>query len=198
MRADEDRVSRYLEQHHLTTVRFSKQEMRESKTPDFRVLLDDRVIFFCEVKSSLRDRWLDKQLEAVQPGDLAGGVRNDPIYNRLTSDIHDSVKQFDAVNSRLEYPNVLALVNHDDMCGFNDLIAVVTGNAYTEGGEVLPIYKQYSEGRTKHEIGKIDLFIWLDDFKPERLFFGRSNQEHKSALCEIFGMDEDSILLLDD
>ena len=52
------------------------------------------------------------------------------------------------------------------MCGFNDLIAVVTGNAYTEGGEVLPIYKQYSEGRTKHEIGKIDLFIWLDDFKP--------------------------------
>ena len=198
MRADEDRVSRYLEQHHLTTVRFSKQEMRESKTPDFRVLLDDSVIFFCEVKSSLRDRWLDKRLEAVQPGDLAGGARNDPIFNRLTSDIHDSVKQFDAVNSGLEYPNVLALVNHDDMCGFNDLIAVVTGNAYTEDGEVLPIYKQYSEGRTKHEIGKIDLFIWLDDFKPERLFFGRTNQERKSALCEIFGLDEDSILPLDD
>jgi len=102
MRADEDRVSRYLEQHHLTTVRFSRQEMRESKTPDFRVLLDDRVIFFCEVKSSLRDRWLDKQLEAVQPGDLAGGVRNDPIFSRLTSVIHDSVKQFDAVIARLE------------------------------------------------------------------------------------------------
>jgi hypothetical protein len=57
------------------------------------------------------------------------------------------------------------------MCGFNDLIAVVTGNAYTEDGDILPIYKQFSEGRAKHTIAKIDLFIWLDDFKPERLFF---------------------------
>ena len=143
MRSDEDRVSRYLEYHGLTAVRFSTHEMRASKTPDFRVLLGDRLMFFCEVKSSPRDGWLDQQLENTRPGELAGG------------------------------------------------------NAYTEDGDILPIYKQFSEGRTTHTIGKIDLFIWLDDLRTERLFFGPTNQKHKSALCENFGLDERCILQLD-
>jgi hypothetical protein len=103
-------------------------EMRKSKTPDFRVSKGDDSVFYCEVKTSKKDSWLDEQMKKKRVGCIAGGLRNDPIYNRFTDDIHTAVKQFDAVNPDQEYPNVLALVNHDQNCGFLDLVAVITGN----------------------------------------------------------------------
>ena len=59
---------------------------------------------------------------------LVGGSRNDPVYNRIADDIHQAVRQFDAVNPDLEHPNVLAFLNdpgsHSD---YGDLIGVLTG-----------------------------------------------------------------------
>ena len=46
MKADEDRLSLYLENFELTTERFTKTEMRAGKTPDFRVARDGELIFF--------------------------------------------------------------------------------------------------------------------------------------------------------
>jgi hypothetical protein len=131
MDPDEERVKAYLENHGLTVERFSKAETRTGKTPDFRVFRNGEFLFYCEVKSSPKDKWLDEQLYNAAPGELVGGARNDPIFNRLTSDIHQAVKQFDAVNKQQKHPNILALVNHDDMCGFNDLLAILTGNCHT-------------------------------------------------------------------
>lgn len=84
------------------------------------------------------------QVNSAAPGELVGGARNDPIFNRLTADIHEAVKQFDAVNRDQEYPNVLALVNHDDMCGFNDVLGILTGNFYaSDGGAINALNLEY-------------------------------------------------------
>lgn len=193
MDPDEEKVKRYLEDRGFTVECFSKTETRAGKTPDFRVFRNGEFLFYCEVKSSPEDRWLDEQLNSAAPGELAGGARSDPIFNRLTADIHEAVKQFDAVNKDQGHPNILALVNHDDMCGFNDLLGILTGNFYANDGTAHPIYRQFSHGRIKDEKGKVHLFIWLDDHKPDRLLFSQTEETHHASLCSAFGVEQNEI-----
>lgn len=197
MDADEERVKGFLESKGLAPERFTKGEVRAGKTPDFRVLLDGGLQFFCEVKSSPEDRWLDEQLEEAEAGQLVGGERNDPIFNRLTSDIHQAMKQFDAVNGECAVPNVLSLVNHDEMCGFNDLLAILTGNFYAENGAIHQIYRQFSHGRIREEKRRIDLFIWLDDYRPDQLLFSQTNEGHHAMLLAAFELSQNDITQID-
>jgi hypothetical protein len=190
---DETRVSDCLQRQGLYAERFSKQDQRKGKTPDFRVLHANLLAFYCEVKSSPKDGWLDKRIEHASPGEIVGGPRNDPIFNRLTGDIHEVIKQFDAVNPNQEIPNVLVLVNHDDMCGFNDLLAVVTGNFYADDGSIHPIYRQFSDGRIRDEKNRVHLYIWMDDRKSERFLFTRTHEDHHATLCTLFGIESSAI-----
>jgi hypothetical protein len=197
MDADERMVKGFLESKGLTPVRFSKEEMRAGKTPDFRILRGEVLQFFCEVKASPKDGWLETQLEEATPGQLVGGLRNDPIFNRLTDDIHRAIQQFDGVNAERKKPNVLALVNHDEMSGFNDLLGVLTGKFHTEKGMAYPIYKQFSDGRIRGEKDRIDLYIWLDDHKPNRLVFSQVDKGHYAKLLALFGLSQDEIVQID-
>ena len=193
MDEEEAKVEQYLLDRGLSCSRFSKQEMRKSKTPDFRVSKNDEFAFFCEVKTSKNDSWLNEQLIKIRVGYITGGLRNDPIFNRLTDDIYKAVKQFDAVNPKQEFPNVLAIVNRDENCGFLDLLADLTGNFYADDGSVHPIYARFSEGRIKEKKEKIHLYIWIDEFRPDRLFFFQTNEAHHLKLCELFGVNADDI-----
>jgi hypothetical protein len=83
------------------------------------------------------------------------------------------------------------------MCGFSDLIEVLTGHAFTEGGQTLPIFQKFSEGRIRDEKARIHLFIWLDDFRPERLLFSHTDMGHHLAVCKAFGQDPTKIKLVD-
>jgi hypothetical protein len=199
MENDKKKVELFFENHALKISRFSKSEMRRGKTPDFKVHSDSSndLLFYCEVKSIKKDEWLDTQIAAVPPGEIAGGLRKDPIFNRLTDDIYEASKQFDAVNPDLAFPNVLAFVNHDSGCGFLDLIAVLTGNAMTEGSGAIPIYRLYSEGRIKGKKDRIHLFIWLDDFKPLRLLFSQKNENHHKLLCSYWNINPATIKIID-
>jgi len=180
MKNDEKSIKSFLAQYELETKPFSKKEKRASKTPDFRVFQRAKFVFFCEVKSIRKDTW-------------ESGLRNDPIYNRLTDDIHTAVKQFDSVNPSIGHPNVLAIVNHDEKCGALDLYAVITGTALVEDGPPLPIFLQFSEGRIKEEKLRIHLFIWLDDYRPKKILFNPTHKMHHHALCKCFSIDPNSI-----
>lgn len=180
MNADESMVAEFLAKKGLTATGFKKHERRDGmKTPDFRVQHNDVFAFYCEVKTIEKD--------------MSEGLRKDPVFNRLTDDIHTAVKQFDAANPKAEAPNVLALINHDRSCGFQDLIGVLTGNFIAENNQPHPIYKQFSEGRIKDEKTRIHLFLWLDDFKPERLLFSQTHVEFHKRLCGWFGVDPNDI-----
>jgi hypothetical protein len=110
----------------------------------------------------------------------------------LTEHIHRSSKQFAAVNQNRKYANVLVLVNSDRQCGFPDLLAVLTGNFYAEGGEVAPIYKSYSEGRIREEKKTIDLYVWFDEWKgrdQKGSQFFIDQGPHYENLCRMTGSD---------
>jgi len=182
MDGDERQITNWLEAYTLRAEEFTKTEKRESKTPDFRVFKDTEFAFYCEVKTISSDK------------NQVGGLRNDPIYNRLTDDIHKAVQQFDAVNPVKEHLNVLAFVNHDGMCGFNDLLGVITGNFYAEGGGCDPIFRKYSHGRIINEKNRVHLYYWKDDFKPDRFFFtGLSDESVVEKLCQYFKMNSEEI-----
>ena len=179
MKPDEERVANYLAERSLSVAPFPNEEINERKTPDFSVQAGGAFAFYCEVKSIMKSN--------------IEGMQNDPVFNRLTDDVHKAVKQLDSVNSLVAYPNVLAFVNHDKMCGFLDLIAVFTGTFISEKGELHPIYRKFSEGRIKDEKARVHAVVWLDDFKPERILFTQTHPEFHQKLCEWFGIQPSEI-----
>lgn len=187
----EARVQTYLTASGLRVERFTKAEIGPGPTPDFRIFAGDELAFYCEVKTAQEDEWLDKQLAAAPPLTVAGGGRPDPTYNRISRYIHGAVKQFDAVNPAMDYPNVLAIVNGDEGAGITDLVSVLTGNAYCEGGEVWPIFREYSEGRVREEKLRVHLYLWFNEWKPGKpqMFFPEVHSAHHATLCRHFGVD---------
>lgn len=174
--------------------------MNEGQTPDFRVFAEDGLAFYCEVKTAQKDEWLKKQLVDAPPLTLVGGLRQDPTYNRVSNYIHGAVAQFDAVNPLVDVPNILAIVNGDDIGGFADLIHVLTGNAYCESGDVIPIFRSVSEGRIKEEKLRVHLYLWLDDWKAgnPQMFFPEVHPEHHSTVCHHFKQDPAQLKRLPD
>jgi hypothetical protein len=198
IKEDEEKVELFFRNLGLEVRKFMKSELRTGKTPDFKVLdsKSDKLLFYCEVKSISKDNWLDERIAEVPSGQIAGGLHNDPIFNRLTTDIYQSIKQFDTINPDISIPNGLVFVNHDDFCGFLDLIGVPTGNAMTENLGVMPIYRLYSEGRIREKKARIHLFIWLDDFRSDRLLFNQTDENHHKLLCNIMNMDPSSLKII--
>jgi len=180
MNDTEEFVANELSKHGLICQRFSKSEIKKRKTPDYRVYRNNQFEFYCEVKEIKKDEWTQ-------------GLRNYPIFNRLTDDIHAAVKQFDAVNPDNDAPNVLAFVNNDHMCGSLALVGVLTGCLLLEGGGMAEIYQKYSNGRIKTEKDRIHLYLWYDTFKANKVLFNQKNDIHFKRLCNCFNIDPDSI-----
>lgn len=196
MDKDEQQIVGLLQKKGLQAREFKKKEKDKSKTPDFRVFKDKKLIFFCEVKSIARDDWMERSVAGAPPGRIVIRGGDDPRFNRISNKIHEAIKQFEAVNPNSEYPNVLAFMNHDDMCGWLDLYGVVTGNFLAEGGKKYKIYDKYSEGRLKGEKFKIHLYIWKDEFKEERYFFNMAKEKDLKKLCNYFSKDPEDIRIL--
>ena len=176
---DERRVAESLaERYGLKVVRFSKAQPAEGETPDFKVMKEGRLVFYCEVKTIERDDW-------------RGGGRPDPRYNRLTTHIHKAAAQFDAVNRQRRYPNVLFFVNHDNRSNFGHLRDVFTGDIECDDGTRHPIYRKYSEGRINAVKWRIDLYVWWDADKSDSAQQGRYGDcaEHVEALRRYFAVD---------
>ncbi len=84
MKDAEEMVKGWLQELSLVPERYTKKEMRNGlMTPDFKVIKEQQLQFFCEVKAVL-----DKG---------KGNSENDTTPNQLTDDIHDSFKKFSTV-----------------------------------------------------------------------------------------------------
>lgn len=109
MNDDEHRVAGFLKEYNLIAVEFTKKERKQLKTPDFRVLKDDELVFYCEVKSIDKDDFDELVLERgfyIRTG-------KDPIDDIISTKIHKAHKQFNAANKNCDLPNVLIFINHE-------------------------------------------------------------------------------------
>ncbi len=83
---------------------------------------------------------------------------------------------------------MLAIVNGDKHLSFLDLIQVLTGNAYTESGEVAPIFRAYSEGRIREPKLRVHLYLWFDEWRQggPKMFFPGGEEKHHESVCRYF------------
>jgi hypothetical protein len=191
---DNQRVRQLFETYNLRAEGFSKEKMCQSKTPDFRVYRGSEFVFFCEVKSAVEDEWLDRQLLSAPTETLVGGVRQDPIYNRIENKIHQAVQQFDAVNPNQAHPNVLVLVNHDRHADRVDLEAVLAGSIPLQGGGRLRGFTNYSHGRIRDDKFRIHLYLWLDEALNGKFFvFSERIPAHYAKLIDLFSAKDECI-----
>ena len=183
-----------LQSYGLTLKRFTKVEIRRGKTPDFRVMRGENLVAFCEVKSP-RDDWLDTQREEATHGGIVGGHRKDPVFNRLSRIVEKATSQFDAVNASRDVPNILILINHDDMSYFGDLRETVTGMFHSEDGLRHPTVMSVSEGKIKDLKTRIDAYFWCDfETKHLQLRMLNESSEHFDEICSMFEIDKTKIV----
>ena len=135
-------------------------------------------------------------LDSVRPGELAGGVRNDPIYNRIANAIHTAARQLVSANPDHETLNILVLVNRDKQAKYQDFVSITTGKFDPLAGIHDKTHEHFSEGRIREEKYKIDLYVWLDAFKeglPELRGYFFGNYENRPKVCSVFGIKPDAV-----
>ena len=148
--SDEALVLGYWQGKDFELASFAKSEMRDLKTPDFRLSREGVEVALCEVKSFQRDEWLEDQLKHAAPGEFVGGLRPDPVFNRISNAVHTAFKQFESVNPAHRLLNFLFLVNHDTSAKPEDLDRVLTGFEIPCSG-VRSTCAQFSEGQIREE-----------------------------------------------
>jgi len=175
--------------------RFNRHETLAGRTPDFKIMRDGKLFAFCEVKSP-RDDWLEEQIDSAPYGQLVGGARPDPTFNRIARHIGKAASQFHAVNADHALPNILVFVNHADASHRNDLVETLTGTFETESGERIPTVRHISEGRLGKVREQIDLYIWIDRKTSSvslYLFNDLMTPSVIVELCDLFGLDASDI-----
>lgn len=181
----------FLEEHGLKCERFAKDEVRQGKTPDFRVFLDEQMVMYCEVKEIREDDRIDQLLDQHPTGTTVMVGGNDSTYNRVSAKIHDAVQQFDAVNPSHEIANVLFLVNFEVGVDVQDLHAVLTGYLPTDGGGKFKGFGKYSNGRIAEEKTRIDLYLWRERDSEIKFTFVDDASPHAGFLRHVFGKTGD-------
>ena len=191
---NENLAKKFLESRGFTCERFTKQEMKKGRTPDFRVYQNGEFRFYCEVKGILKDKWIDDLLAAVPPGEIVEGSRGYPVFNRIAKDIYEAVNQLDAVNPRLESANVIVFVNNEGShCDYDNLLNTITGKFFSECGKIYQIYEKYSKGRIKDKKSRIHMFVWLEPNGKHYFLFNDIKRSHDRNLCLWLGKDPDKI-----
>lgn len=196
---DENLVAAFWKEKGFDPQRFEKAETRFAKSPDFRLYKDSRLVAFCEVKTFQHDAWLDKKLAEAGPGELVGGLRPDPIFNRISNVVHTAAKQLEAVNPNHELLNFLVLVNRDKSAKAIDLDSVLTGYLDPLHGVFERTHTQFSEGRIREEKRKIDLYSWMTPTSDgrlacKRLFFG--SNKTSDQVCKLIGVNPNEIKVI--
>lgn len=167
-------VSDFLTQLGLKPIKINEGD---EQTPDFEVNnMNDELFFFMEEKTIDSDTFLDE----VEPGIIISG--NDPSENALETKFRKAVKQFKSVNPDHSKPNVLAIVNLNDMVNITDLYISLTGKGITEDGKVVPLRRV---GRVKNDIEHVDLCLWFDKEGLRDLLWVSGNEVHTKLLKNV-------------
>jgi hypothetical protein len=169
---DEERVARLLARAGLEPRRYKISQCNpDKKNPDFEVVGHD-TYFLCEVKS-------------ICMGIGDGPVLHSTIFNNLTENIHDAIKQFRAANRIHSVPNVLLWISHNFRVNVRTFLDLACGRILVST-EVVADLSKYRYGRMKVEFTDIDLHIWLESDDTPHFIFNDVRPDLKSRLVRAF------------
>lgn len=160
-------------QEYLESKGLNPKKIKESttKTPDFEVYHNGKLLFYCEEKTLKYDNFYKEE-------NVEG--KNDSSRNSISTHIRKAQKQFIQVNPDHKYPNVLVFNNNNTLINPNDLFTTLTGNAFTEDGRLIKLFN--SIGRIEENIEIIDLYIWFDNNRFTNQIWSGLNENHMKTL----------------
>lgn len=157
MKTDKVKIVDFFKAKGFMACNFPKTEKK--KNPDFEIYLNDKIWAYCELKSIVKDEWVNN----VMQSDTMEGQRNTPTtYNRIQKKIHEACKQLVSVNPKHHIPNIIIFVNHEKYCGGEDLHLVIKGKILTAEGAVDFDHEFRNRLLKQGDLLIADLIIWLD------------------------------------
>ena len=155
--------------------------LKAGKTPDFKILKQENLCGFCELKSP-RDDFV------FGPPDENGvAIRRDlPFYRKIGSHIRKAAKQFAAVNPDHKLPNILVFVNHSPDIERRDLLATIAGLPVPGGQPIFMLCRKMQE-QVLDAARTIDLFLWINarERTCQRLSVGGA--AHQASALNLLG-----------
>lgn len=145
------------------------------RSPDFKGCFDKKLHFYMELKT-------------IKEDEFTNGIRNDPVFNRISSKIHIAFKQLIEINPDHLYSNIILFYNYDNSIDETYLDNIITDMFFAYDGSSHPIYKQFTR-RIKDERRLIDLFLWYQ-YEEKRMhfrFWNSAGDKYHDSLCECFG-----------
>lgn len=163
----------------------------KGKTPDFKLLKDDALRAYCEVKSPTDGDLFDFPAE-LAPDEIRVEVRKDPALFNLARHITKAGKQFEAINPDRKHPNILVIVNHARRKGPADLRLALEGFRAPDGGRLFPLVSEKDKWEVQKDLWEaarsIDLYVWVDPRKRTCQTFRPAGAKRLIEACELLGL----------
>jgi hypothetical protein len=159
-----------------------------ASTADFEHLSASGRDFVAELKTLIWEPPSAERGWTLNPDGSA--ERDDNAPERVASKIHEAFKQLRGYSE----PKILVLLNCDPALDVLDLLEAYRGYlVYGDAsfGYVNRMSRQLAEGRIRFEKSSIDLYIWLDFFKPTPRFLFPSS-DGKRLLHQYFAESQPS------
>lgn len=143
------------------------------RTPDYELLAQDARAAVVEVKTvELPPRTAENGWDVTPQGEhMWEATRTDNAPQRVGAGIHSAAGQL----SRFDDPKILVFLNHDPLVDVLDLEEAVQGyqpyGTEETGYLINTASKRIAEGRIRHERWLIDLYVWIEPPKGQRLVF---------------------------
>jgi len=162
---DENEVEEFLKSYNLTPERIKEAKLKEKmESPDFKVTSSQGDLFFCEVKSVLTN--IDDS-----------GLSHFKCLSIISEKIHKAVKQFNTVNPKRSYPNVLIWVTHTPHVDWHRFRNILQGGIKIPSSEDDKLIFDFRHlepfKRIENELALIDLSIWLFNRRLRPFFSGK-------------------------
>ena len=182
--------------HNIVLEQFNQEESPAGKSPDFKLLKENKLFGYCELKSP-RDDWVFDFPRDLRPGELRVESRRDPTAHNLARQIRKAAAQLDAVNPDHRLPNILVLVSHARRRGPADLKMAIEGIQVPGGHPLFLLVKEKEKDPKKawkkqenlwEAARRIDLFLWIDAHKRTCQYICPVGAAHLKDACDLVGI----------
>ncbi len=167
---------------NIVLERYSEEELKRGKTPDFKLYKDGQLCGYLELKSP-RDDYMFEHPAAVD----VEIRKNLPFHRKLGSHIRHAGSQFCAVNPDHSVPNIMIFVTHSSDIERRDLHATIAGLPAPDGKRIFMLSRKMQE-QVLNAARKVDLFLWIDAEKGTCQHVSVNGAPHLKAALDLLDL----------
>lgn len=141
----------YLEKHNFVVKRLQPDKLTSNiKCPDFEVMTNKKIKFYCEVKSP-----------KLQVNKFTNMFHYSTLVTKLRDHIHKAVAQFSDKDSKHSFPWVLIFTSNFMQLNWTSMLSAISGKVII-GDKTISDLRHLNRVRdTNEDVNKVDIFVWL-------------------------------------